>query len=297
MNILICITIVNEADNEIIERIRRIYPRAVIIKVENRGRDIWPFIQIYPAIAKHYRYICKVHSKKSTHAEHGNTWRKELYGSLLASPARVAEIKVLFNEFPEVGIIAPVGYLWPCRHCVGINRTNLLTFAQQFGMNHPANFDYDFPAGSMFWFKPQALSRLQDLNIKQMDFEEEEGQLDGTLAHAIERLFISMALLVQYEAVDTYIFEVIKHFTVGLNKKLSDQENFQISWAIIKMIANRDSQYVALNKVVAKRDQEAIKRDQDVTVSLSWRITRPLRFTESLIAKVVKVCVGLMDGG
>ena len=130
------------------------------------------------------------------------------------------------------------------------------------------------------------------------------GLVDGTLAHAIERLFILMALLVQYEAVDTHIFEVIKHFTVGLNKKLSDQENFQISWAIIKMIAKRDSQCVALNKVVAKRDQEAIKRDQeaikrdqDVTASLSWRITRPLRFTESLIGKFVKVCLELMDGG
>ena len=135
--------------------------------------------------------------------------------------------------------------------------------------------------------------------------KKKKGQLDGTLAHAIERLFISMALLVKYEAVDTHIFEVIKHFSVGsLNKKLLDQKNFQISWAIIKMIAKRDSQCVALNKVVAKRDQEAIKRDQeaikrdqDVTASLSWRITRPLRFTESLIGKFVKVCLELMDGG
>lgn len=224
---------------------------------------------------------------------------------MLGSRGRVAEVKMLFDEFPEIGIVGAAGYLWPCQHHLGANVKNLSFTAQKMGASHVESFDYEFPAGSMFWFKPKALSPLQDLNIKQMDFEEEEGQLDGTLAHAIERLFISMALLVKYEAVDTHIFEVIKHFSVGgLNKKLLDQKNFQISWAIIKMIAKRDSQCVALNKVVAKRDQEAIKRDQeaikrdqDVTASLSWRITRPLRFTESLIGKIVKVCLELMDGG
>jgi len=54
------------------------------------------------------------------------------------------------------------------------------------------NFQYDiFPAGSMFWFKPEA---LRDLNkFKSSDFDVEHGLADGTLPHGIERIFCLLA--------------------------------------------------------------------------------------------------------
>ena len=55
-------------------------------------------------------------------------------------------------------------------------------------LNDPGE-NIDFPNGSMFWFRPAAMRFLIDKDIKSHYFEEEKQQIDGTLAHAIERLF------------------------------------------------------------------------------------------------------------
>ena len=54
------------------------------------------------------------------------------------------------------------------------------------------SFVYDtFPAGSMFWFRPDALKRLGSLRMA--NFDVERGLADGTLPHAIERIFCVLA--------------------------------------------------------------------------------------------------------
>ena len=54
-----------------------------------------------------------------------------------------------------------------------------------------------FPAGSMFWFRPEALSGLE--LFESHLFEIERGLTDGTIAHAVERLFCKLCDHVGFE--------------------------------------------------------------------------------------------------
>ena len=65
---------------------------------------------------------------------------------------------------------------WLNRLLMQINRQDLIE-----------NYAFQFPAGSMFWFRVAALEGLDDLILGEDAFEPECGQIDGTLAHAIER--------------------------------------------------------------------------------------------------------------
>ena len=49
-----------------------------------------------------------------------------------------------------------------------------------------------FPVGNMFWDRVDAILPFFT-NIQMSDFPKERGQVDGTIAHAIERLWVYVA--------------------------------------------------------------------------------------------------------
>ncbi len=173
-------------DFDSLNNIRNEFPKAFIVCLENRGRDILPFLEIYRTIEdKDYKYICKLHSKKSFHRIDGDIWRDHLVQSLIGSKKRVQKAKKLLDENSN-GIVVAKGNSLSYNDWIGSNEYNIKSFAKKANINIPKNFN--FPAGSMFWFKPKALKLLTE-NLDQDAFAPEEGQVDGTMAHATERLF------------------------------------------------------------------------------------------------------------
>ena len=59
-----------------------------------------------------------------------------------------------------------------------------------------------FVAGSMFWLRLPALRPLLDAGLAIEDFETEASQIDGTLAHAVERVFAHVVLNSGYQVME-----------------------------------------------------------------------------------------------
>lgn len=196
-------SVTDKADKSVLARITQAFPQARIVKVENRGRDVAPFMRIFADISSRYEYVCKIHSKKSTHYSGGTRWRQRLYDELLGSKARVAEIKQAFAADESLGLVGPAGFAYTANdHALPLYQDILVYLASGIGLNL-TSFCYSFFAGSMFWFRAAALAPLLRLGITQDMFEEEKGQTDATLAHVLERFFPLAALAGGYRAIDT----------------------------------------------------------------------------------------------
>ena len=164
-----------------------------IATVPNQGRDIAPMFCTFGASLQNYDYIAHLHSKKSLYNKGATDgWREYLFTNLLGNKNQICRIFTLLTGEQNAGIIYPQNfsrlpysaYTWLS------NQTNGRIWCQKLGItNFPTGY-FDFPAGSMFWAKTEALKPLFDAKIKIEDFPEEAGQKDATLAHCLERLLV-----------------------------------------------------------------------------------------------------------
>jgi len=67
----------------------------------------------------------------------------------------------------------------------GSNRARTLDLLGRLGIETDGD-DLSFPAGSIYWVKPQVIEALKSMSIGYEDFELELSQVDGTTAHALE---------------------------------------------------------------------------------------------------------------
>lgn len=188
--------------------------------VPNRGRDVAPFIVGFGDLLPKYDFVAHVHSKKSLYTgEEQLNWRNYLFDALLGSPSRIGKIFKAFTDDAFVGVIYPrpadnvpyAAFTWLSNREIG---RQLLTRAKI----EPNITDYfDFPAGTMFWARTRALSKILDAGLTFEDFPPEGGQNDGTIAHAFER---SVLLAARSESMKYYEFDpATEKYSINLGGK------------------------------------------------------------------------------
>ncbi|RUL73165.1 polysaccharide biosynthesis protein [Dyella choica] len=167
--------------------------------VPNRGRDIAPLLVTFRDEILRLQLICHVHTKKSLYnGQEQNHWRGYLLDSLLGSADRLSWILGMFQANPALGIVYPESYaripLWG--HTWLGNAEWGRQLANQLGFDIDTTGYFDYPAGSMFWARTDALRPLFELGLRTNSFPPEQGQIDGTLQHAIERM---LCLVTQHQ--------------------------------------------------------------------------------------------------
>lgn len=179
---------VTVTSGELAQITRQRFPKAYIRLVENRGRDILPFILMYRLIhSLGYEAVCKLHSKRSVYRPDGDELLKGLIQPLIGSAAAVREAIQRFRQSSKLGMLVPKRFLLR----VNIRNTSSnLSHLDWLERLTGVGYDYtEFAAGTMFWFRPEALVHL--LTLQPDHFDLERGLADGTLAHATERMMTS----------------------------------------------------------------------------------------------------------
>jgi glycosyltransferase involved in cell wall biosynthesis len=195
-----------------------------VVPFKNKGRDIKPFFELLSANLLTYDLVCKVHSKKSDYNYNLLQWRKYLLDQLLGNTLIVRRIISEFKRNKQLGLVWPVAF--PYLMYLGMDKGWGSHWSKeknhQFASKYFSEFriddfgeDFAFPAGSMFWFRPTALESLTEKTVE-LNFDNENYQIDGTLAHAMERLFGLIGRYAGYENKTVYFRQ---EFTRAIEKK------------------------------------------------------------------------------
>jgi lipopolysaccharide biosynthesis protein len=188
-NVDLFVTVPNYISEGILDKLDGYKNSVKLVVVENQGRDIRPFLvalkeEIVPL---GYEYLIKIHTKKSLHRVDGDQWRDSLLDSLINIEN--------FNNFKldsEQFMCGPSGSLTDLSvkeiHAGNIEWLNSLL--ENFGREDMiGEYNFKFISGSMFYMRLGLCKNLNILFNLLDSFELEAGQLDGTLAHAVERVF------------------------------------------------------------------------------------------------------------
>ncbi|GAB3537732.1 hypothetical protein GCM10027343_01650 [Noviherbaspirillum agri] len=174
--------------------------RVVVEVHRNRGRDIAPFLVGFGKRLLRHDIICHIHSKRSPHNHAKADWRRQLVHNLLGSPALVAAAINILGESANIGMLFPE-YHHSLRGQIswGTNYDICQKLASRLGIEINKEELALFPAGSMFWARKESLACLLNLPLTWEDFPDEAGQVDGTYAHAVERLLGEIVVAHGYE--------------------------------------------------------------------------------------------------
>ena len=185
-----------------------------IIKVKNRGRDIYPFYQALHDYYNNYDFIAHFHTKKSLHTDFGDIWRKYLYDNILGSDYLFDNIIDYFEKNKKAGLLVPptvpnkkiVEAYYSFKYNEISYKDKIEIALKKFGISlnelYAHKHNKDFPCGNMFIARTDAIKQFFSTELNDNDFPNEEGQITDTLQHYVELMWKYMVEFNNYDYVE-----------------------------------------------------------------------------------------------
>lgn len=175
------------------QQILSTFPSAKIVIVENRGADVWPFIQILQSVnLEDYAYILKLHTKSPAAAEgivnngirfKGFEWRDALVDALLKNKESFSRAMTKLRESGKNGIIYNVLFYRKVRNYM-LEYDPLLKELARLGI---VASDLHYAAGTMFLARALPYKLLQNGKINSDTFPENfTTRSYGSMTHVYE---------------------------------------------------------------------------------------------------------------
>ena len=175
--------------------------RYEIIIVNNKGRDVLPFLIQLKNKVKSYKYLCHIHSKKSkTSPEIGISWRNYLYSNLLGNERIISEILTDFENNDKLGFIFPETFYEIIEQKLILTEKTIKYIKyliKKLFPKYKIGAQLDFPAGNMFWAKTKAIFQIFDIDLTHK-FDKEKDQTNDTIMHGIERIWLYLVKINGY---------------------------------------------------------------------------------------------------
>lgn len=170
-----------------------------ILLVDNRGRDVAPWLVNTAEFQSGYDLFCHLHTKESLQYEGtvGRDWRDFLMVNLLHRQAVIDTLN-LFAGDAELGVVFPEPFTYisdiysvaklRLLGTMGEDKTILQLLSKMGLEGSVERYAVMYSIGTMMWYRPAALKPLFEFGLRTEDFPEEPIDVGGTIAHAIERL-------------------------------------------------------------------------------------------------------------
>ena len=281
--------------------------KSQVILVNPRGRDMAGLFVGCKNIINKYDYFCFMHDKKSAGNDHitvESSFRDNIWENMLASEDYINSIVKDFDENYNLGLIVPPSiyhgtYFNAYSHKYWIVDGGLVKdydLSEELLEKMDINViisknDPPLSIGNCFWAKVDALKPLFDLDWDYDDFPPEPMPGDGTVSHALERIYGYVA------ASQRYYTKFVMTEEYGGSELTNFQymfiETLQVLMDNFNELSKSNSAYNSfLNKLAHdlnqfNKSQRIInEKNKEINIlknSTSWKVTKPLRKVSSLI--------------
>ena len=145
-------------------KLKSINPKFVILKFENKGVDIYPFLECIKYMRQHFKtdYVLKLHTKVSENPTENNfEWRKQLIQPLV-DYNNLCVLQHYFKKINDIGFVGAQSCCLPKNYDLDFpqNIEGLEQICSMFP--HLEKNWTDFIGGTIFWISNNALEQLTD---------------------------------------------------------------------------------------------------------------------------------------